>query len=148
MASQDHPKTPAKPTGNTLFSTPGNMGSAGRSQDMESFNTDIVAPILSHDLNLSQTFRLEEFLIAKLEEIRKPGVIIGGKDLLDEAFQVVARYANGEEGGTDIITMKENLREYLTKAKNMDHLYSPPIMDLKPFKAVRKQPSSLQIVTS
>ncbi|ESK96381.1 other 1 protein kinase [Moniliophthora roreri MCA 2997] len=116
MASQDPPKTPAKPTGNTLFSTPGNMGSAGRSQDMESFNTDIVAPILSHDLNLSQTFRLDDFLIAKLEEIRKPGVVIGGNDLLDEAFQAVTRYANGEEGGTDIITMKENLREYCKKS--------------------------------
>uniref|UniRef100_A0A0W0FWU9 Uncharacterized protein n=1 Tax=Moniliophthora roreri TaxID=221103 RepID=A0A0W0FWU9_MONRR len=111
MASQDPPKTPVKPTGNTLLGTPGNMGSAGRSQDMESFNTDVVAPLLLHDLKLLQTFRLEDFLIAKLEEIRKPGVSIGGKDLLDKAFQAVTRYANGEEGGTDIEIMKENRRK-------------------------------------
>ncbi|EEB90834.1 hypothetical protein MPER_10910 [Moniliophthora perniciosa FA553] len=103
------------------------MGSAGRSQDMTVFTTDQVAPLLLRDLELSQPFLLENFFIAKLKEIRKPGITKDGKDLLDEAFQAVTRYANGGEEGTDIWNMKEQLRAYCKKSPEKEK-YKPFVL--------------------
>ncbi|EEB89310.1 hypothetical protein MPER_12606, partial [Moniliophthora perniciosa FA553] len=101
-------------TTNTKLSTPGNIGSAGRSQDMTVFT-------------LFQTFSLEGFFIAKLKEIRKPDVAKDGKDLLDEAFQAVTRYANEEEGKADIQNMKKELRAYCEKSSEKQK-YKPFVL--------------------